>query len=271
MIPITLLSAHSPDWSALGTMAFQNHAKYAAIHGHAYRHEIVSASFPYPPAWRKIEIIRSWLDENFGEPGCACVWIDCDAWILTEAPLFAGTILADGEAEGILIAADVNGINTGVFAVTNDIRCRDLIDAAWELREKYKTHQFWEQAAIQEVLADRPDICRVTIIPKRAINSTNEDYEPGDPVYHAAGGGTMEEKLQKLLNKIAPPPADDAPTITGINAVADGDVVTFSVDGSRGRLIAWAMSPIDAVDLSNKLTSAAWRAHYFPPKPEAAK
>ena len=54
-------------------------------------------------------------------------------------------------------------------------------------------------------------------------------------------------------------------------AVADGDVVTFSVDGSRGRLIAWAMSPIDAVDLSNKLTSAAWRAHYFPPKPEAAK
>lgn len=195
---MTIISAATADWSELTDFTWPSHVAYAKRHGYYCHHSIIPAS-DLPPAWRKLQLLfgcKHWPTKY----GAWAWWLDADALITGTQPI---TDLIDPESD-IVIASDKNGINTGSFLMQLTHGSKALIMAAWVLREKYRDHKWYEQAAIMQVLQEKPDICRVKHVPKRAINSFLYDWEPGDLVCHNPAGGKPAQRLKALRAKTQP-------------------------------------------------------------------
>ncbi len=143
---------------ALCTAAFGQHLELLglgrpALERYAERHgyEIVVRGEPstaLPASWEKIQIVRELLDDHE-----AVMWIDADAIIVDSSRDIFSDLDPDRGFGIVMHVAGSNMLpNAGVLALRSAQPTFDLLDASWELRDKYANHAWWEQAAICDVL-----------------------------------------------------------------------------------------------------------------------
>jgi len=125
----------------------------------------------------------------------AVMWIDADAMI-TNHNISIADRLGD---EKFVIAADLHGLNSGVFIARNHIETRELIMSLINLGEMLLgDHPFREQEALNRYLSFDHYKRMVTILPQRMLNAVINEYyqrppgftgnwQPGDWILHFPG------------------------------------------------------------------------------------
>jgi hypothetical protein len=120
---------------------------YARRHGYDLELHTQAVDQSRPPPWSKIRILRR-LVERYP----LVVWLDADLVVVDPRE-----DLADELAEGCFLHLvehrheDWRMPNTGVMLLRGGSDAQRFLDAAWEL-ERYAEHQWWENAAVCELL-----------------------------------------------------------------------------------------------------------------------
>lgn len=150
MAGLCLATSYTPDFADIGAFAAASLHLYGARHGHPVHAECLPAG-ERPPAWRKIELLRSLLDRGHE----AVLWVDADAVILrTDADIAAE--LRPGK-DLYLVQHRTPQFpgqevpNTGVMLVRDSEWTRGLLTRIWN-REEYLHHPWWENAALIAVM-----------------------------------------------------------------------------------------------------------------------
>ena len=132
---------------------------YAARHGFDLTIDRTLRS-DRPPAWNKILLIQRLFDQGYD----FVLWVDADALFLRFAPDIRGEIAVGKDLfmvkhemrrqlqPGAWLALDVP--NTGVMLLQNSEWTRWFLQAVWE-RTDYIDHQFWENAAVHDLMGYR--------------------------------------------------------------------------------------------------------------------
>lgn len=61
----------------------------------------------------------------------------------------------------LVIHSNQDGINTGQFIISNEMWSTNVIEAAFSVRDKFKNHPWFEQAALQTILKNHEDKIKV--------------------------------------------------------------------------------------------------------------
>ena len=174
---MTLLHLDTHDISDYGAISLRTKHEYAARWNFgviAVRGRIAQER---PASWSKILLCRDALDR------CEWVWwIDADAAITN--PAIDVRRYCDDSFD-MIATKDANGLNSGSFLLRSTPAAKLMLDAVWE-RTEFTDHRWWEQAAMQAVIAEDPSI-RAKFIDQRALNSYPENWQTGDLVVHFAG------------------------------------------------------------------------------------
>lgn len=102
--------------------------------------------FNKPASWFKIQAIL----EQFNKSNCEnLLWIDADTLILEQNFKIENIIKKD---KFFYLSKDANGINCGVFIMSNVKIMREFLSHVDLLSSKYMNHIWWEQAAIMELI-----------------------------------------------------------------------------------------------------------------------
>lgn len=165
-----------------------NHARFATITGHRQKFRTDGFDPTRPPAWSKIRFL---LEATRQPPRPPWVfWFDADALFLRPGDLRE---FCD-PAYDLVIGVDVNGLNTGAFFVRNCGWARAFLERVWALgdREEFRTHAWWEQAAVQHLYLTDVDVRpHVKLVSHRLFNSyphwANHGYAEGELVAHFCG------------------------------------------------------------------------------------
>ncbi|MDD2284704.1 MAG: hypothetical protein PHU98_06065 [Mariniphaga sp.] len=160
-----------------------------------------------PAAWSKLLLLQQEL--NLNPDTSHVVWIDADTYILNYD--FDIQKILD-EIHTLFISKDFNGINAGIFAITNTQQSKDLISSWWG-NTKHIGTAWQEQNAIMEWYKELGPIeiqRLVKIIPQYMINAyPNERYFEMPNIIHLAGVNHAErtnmfiklyKKDEKLFN-----------------------------------------------------------------------
>lgn len=150
MAGLCLATSYTPDFADIGAFAAASLHLYGARHGHSVHAECRPAG-GRPPAWRKIELLRSLLDRGHE----AVLWVDAEAVILrTDADIAAE--LRPGK-DLYLVQHRTPQFpgqavpNTGVMLVRDSAWTRSLLARIWE-RTEYLHHPWWENAALIAIM-----------------------------------------------------------------------------------------------------------------------
>lgn len=124
-------------------------------------------NFDRPPPWFKIIAIL----EEFEKNDCSHVlWIDTDTLILKQDFKLESLLKDD---KHFYVAKDLNGINSGIFIMSNNNLMKEILKAVDSLCPKYINHIWWEQAAIMQLLEENYlDINKhVEYVPQNILNA----------------------------------------------------------------------------------------------------
>lgn len=124
-----------------------NHLKayYCKKYGYAFMFSDKNPHEGRDPHFSKFQILLSALEQGFDY----AVWMDCDAApVNMNANL--GEMLASMPREKVVIGKDINGWNSGVFAVPNCDRSRSWLLSldSEDTHNNFKDMPFWDQDAI---------------------------------------------------------------------------------------------------------------------------
>jgi galactosyl transferase GMA12/MNN10 family len=186
---IAIATMHSADWAPLSSVTLRTKELYCERNGYSLVHEQWA---PGRDAYQKLDFVQRVLP-HFD----ALMWIDCDALICNASTSLDGLLAAT--PRGLIITADLYGINTGVFIVRNQpiifqFLYAVLTSGPW----MFPGHRWQEQAAVQHFLSQPPYADVANIVPQRAMNSyLNSEYgrpswfdgtyQTGDFVLHLPG------------------------------------------------------------------------------------
>lgn len=100
-----------------------------------------------PPSWEKIPIVRELLDDY-----AEVMWMDADA-VIVDASEDIFDALAPDRGVGMVMHVNLSLLpNAGVLALRSIEPTLALLDDVWGLRDRYREHAWWEQAALCEAL-----------------------------------------------------------------------------------------------------------------------
>lgn len=161
------------------------HERFCRRWGYEYLAKVIPQE---DSVWAKVDLAREALLEGFDR----VLWLDADAAVMnTEFDL--GTL----PQEGIVLAADVNGLNSGILLIhKSPIVERFLFSVNTHYRGIYRGTITAEQQAIQRVSWTYPYTDVVKYVPQKMINSYWPDdavphndgvYSEGDFILHLAG------------------------------------------------------------------------------------
>jgi len=167
----------TPEFALFGDQTEANKRAYCERHGYRFACPRERRS-DRPPSWEKLLILADATRESDW-----AWWIDADA-IITN-PEIRLESLASLDVD-MVIAADENGLNCGVFGLRSCPWSRLLLADAWEC-DQFIEHSWWEQAAIRHLLADPARMSRVEVVGQRRMNSYVSDWRPGDFILHLPG------------------------------------------------------------------------------------
>ena len=140
--------AATEDYQRLLDISRPTHQRYAETFGMEYIEHSSSMRGGYNAAWYKLPALVSALAEHDG-----ALWMDSDA-MFCRYDTFIGDAVTH-PWNWVVNRCDMGNLIwlipcTGVLAVTRD--AAPILLAIWELREKYRDHNWCEQAGAHEVL-----------------------------------------------------------------------------------------------------------------------
>lgn len=172
--------------------------RYAETHGMAFLEDTECMVGSLPPSWYKVPLLIDALSVYEG-----VLWIDADAMFMRYDVDVRD--VATGAWNWVVNEYDVHwrpdkmlAPCAGVLALTPE--AVPLLEAVWDLRDKYANHPWWEQAAAHELTGWDPCCpdCKwvgetqwsslVGVLP-REWDSTPADPHPDPVVFHASGIG----------------------------------------------------------------------------------
>jgi|LakMenE01Jun11ns_1017448.scaffolds.fasta_scaffold9944938_5 hypothetical protein len=103
-------------------------------------------NFDRPASWFKVGAILSEFEKNDCDH---ILWLDTDTLILKQSFKLESLLKQD---KYFYLCKDANGINCGVFLMSNVPLMKDMLSAVDALYPKYQNHGWWEQAAIMELI-----------------------------------------------------------------------------------------------------------------------
>lgn len=213
--------------SKLMTKVLQNKQAYCNRHGYTLINGNELVDKGRPVAWSKLLVIEKHMEMNQFD---YLFYIDMDAIIMNQEFNLQRLIAAAPEAD-IIMSADWNGLNTGVWLARNSKWTLWFLKTAWDqshlLSKKSKTgisHPFeyeqrafhhlthsevWEKRKLPKYEGDIADIrSHFHVLPQCSMNSysmhpldyrgkrTETQYIPGDFIVHFAGKkGTLKSEL----------------------------------------------------------------------------
>jgi hypothetical protein len=141
-----LCSIGSGPHEALLAVSEPTFRAYAERHGY----ELITSTAAHPdrpPAWAKVPLIRSTLDDYD-----LVLWIDADAVIVDAAEDIAGALAPAAQLGLVQHRRDAELIpNTGVMVWRSGEFARSLLDRTWGATQ-YLDHPWWENAALLDAL-----------------------------------------------------------------------------------------------------------------------
>jgi hypothetical protein len=141
-----LCSIGSGPHEALLAVSEPTFRAYAERHGY----ELITSTAAHPdrpPAWAKVPLIRSTLDDYD-----LVLWIDADAVIVDAAEDIAGALAPAAQLGLVQHRRDAELIpNTGVMVWRSGEFARSLLDRMWGATQ-YLDHPWWENAALLDAL-----------------------------------------------------------------------------------------------------------------------
>lgn len=185
-----VLSLYTQEIAIYGVPTAANKRAYADSHGYQFCGASESLDRSRPPAWSKLLMCQramagaDWL-----------FWSDADAVITNFAVQLETRI---DEKADFLYTCDMNGINTGAFLMRSCEASRRLIELAWE-RVEFINDPWWEQRALSAVLSADLSGVRKKVLPKRMINSYENDWRPGDFLIHFPGYANRADRVLRAL------------------------------------------------------------------------
>lgn len=145
-----LLSFFTPDYAPMHNLTAGVKDAYCARHG--YRHIVRLTPYGDPNryyAYARLHYLRDLLFGDLPEGrGLEVVAVlNGHAQVMTHS-ITVESFLEDGK--DFYIAADVNGLNAGVFIVRKSEWLKQWLDFLLSVEAQYSTHQWFEQRAMQE-------------------------------------------------------------------------------------------------------------------------
>ena len=168
MESLKLITAYDHNFEEIGNISSKTMKIYTTIHGFSFEtyREIDKNR---PPAWSKIRLIIEELNKNEHE---YILWIDADACIVdpkhnildhidrTKDIHLVNHMCTLGQISnrpGLYL--QVERPNTGVLLVRNSSYSLEFMQNVWNM-EQYLYHDWWEQAAVHDLLGYNYEISR---------------------------------------------------------------------------------------------------------------
>ncbi len=176
---ISIVTLATSEIRAYADMTIANNKEYAEQHGYGFAEYDCSLDETRPPSWSKITALGLNVPDNDW-----LLWIDADAAIMNHDIKIEDLI--DNHYD-FIFAADINGINAGVFLMKCSAFANMMLDKIYDL-EQYINHVWWDNAAIHDLYRnDARFRDSVLVIRKDKLNSYLSDYEKGDFILHLPG------------------------------------------------------------------------------------
>tara|TARA_B100001175_G_scaffold315109_1_gene325940 strand:- start:912 stop:1724 length:813 start_codon:yes stop_codon:yes gene_type:complete len=157
---IKIITSYDEGYSEVGNKTKETFKKYAEIQGYNFEN-ITMPNSGRPPAWNKIRIL---MDEMIKKEFEFLMWIDADAFFNNYDIDIANEIEQEKEIYMVKHYCEVHKgsiyqntkltilrINTGVLLMKNSEHNLKFLQKVWDKKE-YINHQWWEQAAIMDVM-----------------------------------------------------------------------------------------------------------------------
>lgn len=169
-----IVTAFNKAYQRLGDNCCESLRRHCARYpDDRWQHYHIPADFGYAASWYKINVINDALSQD-----SRVLWIDADAMIVGSRPF--DVILGDATLN---IARDDNGVNCGVMAWKQNEQAFGALTRLLALREEYKDHIWWEQAALQSFIGE----LSVHYPEKRVFNAYQEDRCEDTQILHIPG------------------------------------------------------------------------------------
>jgi len=185
-----IVTAFNNEFQRLGENCCESLRRHCERHqNETWQHYHIPGDFQYPPSFFKLNVILSALSDSE-----QVLWIDADAMIVGKKPM--SELLANTTLN---IARDENGPNCGVMAWTQTSESFQALERLLALRDEFKDHIWWEQAALMTFIDD----LAVHWQEKRIFNAYQEDQCGETQILHIPGLHIHERTqiLEEALTK----------------------------------------------------------------------
>ena len=140
----------------------RNRIEYCQRHGYAHVAACENLEPARHPVWSKMKLLLRHLPEFDW-----MLWLDADALIVNRDITLESFV--DSSAD-LIVTADHNGLNAGVFLLRNSPAAARFLELAWD-RADCIDHPWREQEAMCRVLRDHPELIRVKFVERTSLNS----------------------------------------------------------------------------------------------------
>ena len=163
---IKIITSYNDEYKEVGDKTKETFKKYAQIQGYDFEN-IIMPKTGRPYAWNKISILINEIKKRNFE---YLMWIDADAFFNNYNIDISGEIEQDKEIYITKHYCEVHKgsiyentkltilrINTGVLLIKNSDHNLKFFQKVWD-NEQYINHQWWEQAAMMDVMGFKSEL-----------------------------------------------------------------------------------------------------------------
>jgi ADP-heptose:LPS heptosyltransferase len=193
---LTLVTLHDERMAPVGRVTARALQAYAQRHGYRFVYHDRLIDPGRHPAWNKILAVRQAL---LAQKDGWVMWVDADARVMNLRVRAESLIPPERD---LIFASDSNGLMSGIFLV----RCCEwslkFLETVFFLGDlKHDPDGFgpkWEQNTIKHLLQNFGGCAdHVLVLPPRALNSSLDNFEPGDFILHL-GAMTNGARIRAL-------------------------------------------------------------------------
>ena len=205
---IKLVTYFDANMAPIGKMTSGILYKYAARHGYAAVCQTSAGATESGPAWNKIALVRQVLNCDGSD---WVMWLDADAVIMNPEIKIENIIAGIPQDKDAAFATDDNGLCSGVFLIKKSQWSLSFLDTVWFLKDINFEKDYgrggrkWEQNCIKGLFKHFKSVAnRIHLLPQRAINSYEQNFEKDDFILHLAScpNELRVAKLTQLLKTL---------------------------------------------------------------------
>ena len=141
---IKIITGNTENFSSITEITHPYLIKYCKLHKIDYEIIKIQQNYERPFSWFKIKEILLQLDQDYKY----FLWLDADTLIINQHTDI-NKIIASNKI--LYISKDFNNINCGVMIWKNSELSKQILSKIYSMTE-YLNHQWWEQAALIELI-----------------------------------------------------------------------------------------------------------------------